>query len=174
MEPAATPHDASETPRLCYAMAYFVLPQYLADKRERLLEVLNMGTKAGSGFLYVATCQMNDVEPRDEVVSEFQLHTEKPNDTTTYFVIQYPTPDKVDLLDLPESELAEAMQNTILAPYFSAVVQRGEAPLEYFVLGQAPDGHTTLRTVTQAANTSLGPGCMPDLDSFLAMLDYRS
>jgi len=78
-----------------------------------------------------------------------------------YFVIEYPSPQPLRLdTGMP-----------VLAPYFSAViVNETNGPPAYFVLGQAPTGGTTLRTLEDGVNANMGSGCEPTLDALLQLL----
>ena len=68
----------------------------------------------------------------------------------------------------------EAMKDFVLAPYFSAMLVENEGgQVRYFILGQSPDGHTTLRGVTLNMNANLGRGCEPELKAFLDLLQDR-
>ncbi len=170
-----TPHEASETPHICYAMAYFLLPMYCAERPDALLQNLRAGPRAGAVYFYLRTCQIKEIGPRDEVVPFLSVSTGKLDDTTTYHIITYPTPPPIDLFKIPADKLSDRLQEFVLAPYFSAVLEKSEThEIAYFILGQSPDGFTTLRTVTGTVNANLGPGCEPKLESFVELLRART
>jgi len=59
----------------------------------------------------------------------------------------------------------------VLAPHFSAVVRNPDnKSLDYYILGQAPLGGTTLRQVNEISNANLGPGCEPEIGEFIKLL----
>ena len=166
-----TPHTENETPQVCYAMAYFLLPQYISERPDSLLQNLKMGPKAGAAFFYVMTCQINEQEPRDDVIQALSLSTGELSDSTNFYIISYPIPPHVDITNLSDAEAMMAMENIVLAPYFSAVLEQKETQkLSYFILGQSPDGFTTLRTVDGSTNANLGRGCEPQLEAFIKLL----
>jgi hypothetical protein len=156
-------------------MAYFVLPQYCSARPESLLQNLKLGPRAGAAFFYLMTCQMNDIEPRDEVVQSLSVSTGKLDDTTIYHIIAYPTPPGVDLSQIPEDKILDVMQKIVLAPYFSAILENSEThAVAYYILGQSPDGFTTFRTVDGTMNANLGRGCEPRLESFVEFLRSKT
>lgn len=168
------PHETSETPQICYAMAYFLLPRYCSERRESLLQNLRMGPKAGAAFFYVMTCKLSELEPREDVVHSLSVDIGKLDDATNFYIITYPTPPNVDISQLPEADIMQAVQQLVLAPYFSAVIENTQTDkLSYYILGQSPDGGTTLRTVEGTINANLGPGCEPSLSSFVQLLRDR-
>ena len=171
-----TPHEESETPQLCYAMAYFVLPQYLEKQPERFLELLTSGPTTGAAFSYVMTCTLNEVEPRQEVARSLKVHSGQLTDTSKYHVIQYPVPPAVNISDIPEKDAMAALENVVLAPYFSAFIENvnGQAnEMTNYILGQSLDGRTTLRSVDGNMNVNHGRGCEPVLDDFIDLLRYK-
>lgn len=173
MEP--NPHDASETPRICYNMAYFVLPRFLFSEPDRVLEAFQAGPRVGAHIYYVITCESHEKVPREDVMSSLSVHAGILSATDRYYVVEYPPPPPVDLAGLPEEEIMRVLGSVVLAPYFSAIVQdQATRELRYFVLGQSTDGHTTLRRVTPELNANMGRGCEPELDSFVALLAERA
>ncbi len=165
--------DQRGTAQTCYTMAYFVLPQYVFNQREKLIGELSAG-RIGAMFFYVLTCKMGGKEPNPEVVQSLMVHKGSLDDNHNYYIIQYPTPVPVDISELPDDQVFQAMQNVVLAPYFSAVIEDNRTKeARYFILGQSPDGHTTLRGVTLEYNANLGRGCEPELELFLTLLRSR-
>lgn len=168
----SAPHEKRDTPQLCYTMAYFILPQYAADRPRRLIDMLSMGPRAGAAFFYAMTCQLENLEPRDDVVRLLAVHEGGLADARKYHIIEYPTPTAVDITTLPDDEILDAIQNIVLAPHFSAIIHSAEDnSFKYFVLGQSTDGGTTLRSVADGVNANLGPGCEPSVESFVALLE---
>lgn len=156
-------------------MAYVVLPHYCSERSYSLLQNLKLGPRAGAAFFYLMTCQMNATEPRDDVVHSLSVSTGKLDDTTIYHIISYPTPPSIDLSEIPEDNILDAMQKIVLAPYFSAVLENSEThEVTYYILGQSPDGFTTLRTVDGTMNANLGRGCEPRLESFVELLRTKT
>src|SRR5262245_24856930 len=137
----ATTTSDNETAQNCYAMAYFLLPQYVFGQTERLLSNLSGSPTLGAGFYYVMACQMNGKEPRDELIRSFPVHAGNLDEGHDYWIVGYPTPPAVDLADVPEEQMFEALQGVVLAPYFSAVIQnRQSKEVRYFILGQSVGG----------------------------------
>lgn len=166
-------HEQTATPEICYAMAYFVLPHYVFNQVDQFIGRLNVGD-IGAGFFYVMTCKMNEQEPRDDLIGSFRVHNTTINDRDCY-VISYPTPPAVDISSLADDQVESKMATIVLAPYFSAVLRNQQnGDVQYFVLGQSPGGGTTFRRVTPQANANLGPGCEPELESFLALLTEKT
>jgi hypothetical protein len=169
--------NAHETAQCCYAMAYFVLPQYVAAAPEKISDRLSEG-RIGAMFYYLMACQLKGLEPGEQdadTMTAFAVRHGQLDDGHDYFVIQYPTPEELDLSDKMNSEdpgeMLDAMRGIVLAPYFSAMVQPKTAgKARYYVLGQSVDGMTTLRSVTPEMNANLGRGCEPRLDAFLELL----
>lgn len=153
----------------CYTMAYFVLPRYVFDDPERLIsELTENGLRAG--MLYMMACGMNGREPQMDLLRSFPVHAGDLGGDTRYCVVEFPTPPHVNLSDMTMEEVMASADAVVLAPYFAAVVTRPQSPPRYFVLGQSPDGFTTLRRVTQNSNANLGPGCEPELIAFVELL----
>lgn len=173
-----TPHDVA---RCCYATAYYVLPPIAAQDSQGLLERLSHGRVAALAF-FLMGCQIRGLEPEEsdaETMQSFSVHNGKIHDRYDYSVIQYPTPPHLDLSAELEAatpeQMVSMMQQTILGPYFSAIVRdtvTGKA--QCFVLGQSADGFTTFRSVNREMNANLGRGCEPNLDAFLSLLKERA
>jgi hypothetical protein len=166
-----TPHNTAQN---CYTMAYFVLPRYVFHQAATFIENLGRSPTLGAGFYYVMACQMNKIEPDVQLVRSFPVHIGDLDETNRYCIVEYPTPPAVDLSELSLEEMFESGSNVVLAPYFSAIVlHKPSNTARYFVLGQSPDGFTTLRSVTPGMNANLGPGCEPKLQQFVALLRAR-
>jgi hypothetical protein len=164
--------DALDTAQNCYTMAYFLLPQYAEDAT--FIENLARSPTPGAGFYYVMACRMKGKEPDPALLRSFPVHLGELEETHRYCIIEYPTPPTVDLSGLPLEAMFELGDKVVLAPFFSAIVLHKQTnETRYFVLGQSPDGFTTLRGVTTNFNANLGPGCEPELQEFIALLRQR-
>src|SRR5262249_20241878 len=140
---------------------------------EKVVRELGAG-RLGAMFFYVLTCQADGKEPDPEAVAAFAAHTGTLDDRHDYYVIEYPSPPPVDLSDVDPDRMFEEMSRIALAPSFSAMVQeKASGAVRYFILGQSPDGDTTLRGVSPGMNANLGPGCEPELEAFLQLLRER-
>jgi hypothetical protein len=158
----------------CYTTAYFVLPQYAFNDPARLLAEFGKDPDYAARFFYVMACQAASRSPQREEVAAITGHTGRLNDEFNYSIVQFPAFPPVNLTDLPPDKLMAAMERVVLAPYFAAVLTTSEgAVAHYFVLGQSPNGGTTLREVTPKMNANLGPGCQPRLGDFIASLAGR-
>ena len=117
---------AHETAECCYAMAYYLLPQYVADTPEKIIDRLSEG-RVGAIFFYFMACKLKGMEPGDQdatSVTSFSVHSGSLDERNDYWIVQYTPPTKVDLsaemnADDPATML-KAMENVVLAPYFSA------------------------------------------------------
>ena len=116
---------------------------------------------------------MNGHEPRWELFRSFPVHLGDLDANTRYCIIQYPTPPVVDLSNLSLEEMFARGGHVVLAPYFSAIIWDQTDSPRYFILGQSPDGFTTLRAVTLNTNANMGRGCEPELEAFVALLRER-
>ncbi|MFZ3122856.1 MAG: hypothetical protein WA104_05775 [Thermodesulfovibrionales bacterium] len=157
----------TNTPLMCYKMAYMLLPQELHQNPQATLERFRrpQSTNAGALF-YTKACISSGCMPRRKDAAEFYTHIGRLSPKKTYYIIQYPTPSPVCLdAGLP-----------VLAPYFSAaIIEETTGRISYYVLGQAFTGGTTLRTVTAdgtntITNTNIGEGSEPTLEAFLQLL----
>lgn len=70
-------------------------------------------------------------------------------------------------------EVLESGGNIIPAPYFSGLIIKNNTIEGYYILGQNPTGNgTTLRSVSKdGSNLNLGPGCEPDMDTFIELIN---
>jgi hypothetical protein len=163
--------DAQDTAQNCYTMAYFLLPQYVSREGATFVENLSRSATLGAGFYYVMACSMNAKEPDMNLIRSFPVHLGDLDAVHRYCIVQYPSPPAVDLSELSLDEMLQMADKVVLAPYFSAIVLNKQSnEVRYFILGQSPDGFTTLRGVTPELNANLGPGCEPELDEFVALL----
>ena len=162
-----------ETAQTCYRMAYALLPRYVFNQPDKVVSELSQGLM-GALFFYVLECTVEEKEPDMEVVSEFSAHTGDLDEKRDYYIIQYPSPPPVNLPDIdhidPE-KIMDEVERIVLAPYFSAMIMdKASKEVNYFILGQSPDGFTTFRTVTPYENANLGRGCEPELEPFLQLI----
>jgi hypothetical protein len=167
------PMESNERASLCYAMAYFALPSHLFQETERVLRELSANPEATVRLIYTQTCKAREKQVYPPDYQAFAVHSGVLNDRHDYQLIQYPNFPPVNLTDVPADQLAQRLRDVVLAPYFSAVVVSKEHEVKYFVLGQAPDGHTTLRGVSLEVNANLGRGCEPNQPALLALLRER-
>ena len=156
-----------DTAQDCYTMAYFVLPPYVFGDTKSFVGNLSRSS-SGARVYYVMASFRNRREPRTEL--SFPVHLGNLDADTHYCIIEYPTPPVVDLSDLSLEEMFTQAGKVVQAPYFSAIVQDQNGPTRYFILGQSPDGFTTLRSVTLNSNANWGPGCEPEVQAFVELL----
>ncbi len=165
------PETNNDRAALCYATAYLVLPRYVFEEPDRVLGEFAGRPDLAAKFFYVMACRIEGREPHPDDVRRVTARSGMLNDDRSYHVVEYPAFPPVDLTSLPEAEMMDAVRNTVLAPYFSAIIYGERTGIEhYLVLGQSPDGATTLREVTPQANANLGRGCAPTIDTFLGLL----
>lgn len=172
------PDDNRGLAQNCYTTAYRVLPRYAFEDPGKLLGEFGRDADYAARLFYVMGCRLENAEPRAEDVRAVTGHSGSLDGRFDYHVVQYPPAPPVNLMHLAhlgDVDLMEAMRGFVLAPYFSAVVYAKLAGTvaHYFVLGQSPEGWTTLREITPEMNANLGPGCEPDLAAFLALLADR-
>lgn len=171
-EPVAAASPQTLLPSICYSIAYFVLPHYAFNDREKLIGMFTDTPASVGPFFYLMGCQMQKVEPVSDDAPLFLPHHGQFDSVHDYFILEYPTPPPIDLSGIDVTKLEED-QLPVLAPYFSAVVRhRQTQTIRYYTLGQAPfGGGTTLRSIIpDGANSNLGPGPKPQLDAFLERL----
>jgi len=168
---SATESAGASLPELSYGVAYFVLPHYAHNDCEKLVEMWKNSPASAGPFYYLMACQMQKTEPINEVALCFRAHYRALDDRRDCYVMQFPEPPP---FVLPTTDIEELMKikMPVLAPYFSAVVRdRQTKSVRYYVLGQAPTGGTTLRSVgADQTNYNLGPGPNPTLEEFLAAI----
>jgi hypothetical protein len=169
----ATIPDTQDTARACYAMAYFVLPDYFTRGAEALADRLS-SSPLECGTFYIMGCTMRGLEPQMDLLHSFPVHRGDLNENTRYCIVEYPTPPALDLSDLSMEEMLALSGRLVLAPYFSAVLWDRTGAARYYVLGQSPDGFTTFRKVEPDMNANLGPGCEPALGAFVDLLRERA
>lgn len=156
----------TNTPLMCYKMAYMLLPQELHQNPQATLERIRRSQPVNAGRLfYTEACMSSGCMPKRKDATEFYTHIGRLSPKKAYYIIQYPPPSPLCLdAGLP-----------VLAPYFSAaIVEETIGRISYYVLGQAWTGGTTLRTVTAdgntITNTNIGEGSDPTLEAFLQLL----
>jgi len=151
----------TDTPLMCYKMAYVVLPQELHQNPTATLNRIRSWPDSAGTLFYTKACMSSGCMPKREDAIAFRTHIGPLSADNTYLIIEYPSPPPLAL----EAGIP------VLAPYFSAIiVNETTGQLAYFVLGQALTGGTTLRTVNEGVNANLGPGSDPTLDAFLQLL----
>jgi hypothetical protein len=121
--------------------------------------------KIAFGCAYYLAAQLRGIEPLHKVYHSFQCLTGELTDALRFHLIQYPTP--------PDVKYFPAFD--VLPPYFSAIVTSPDRIVRgYFILGQAPESGTTLRTVTpDGANRRVGvysPYSNPNAFEFIGLL----
>lgn len=157
MDELDQPHPPEDTPAVCWAMAYSLFPELVESGR--LVRDLERRRLTSTPYYYVLACTARGHGPREELLRAFRVHTGRMGPRHRWWAIEFPAPP-------PPGE--------VLAPWFSAVVEEtSSGARSYFVLGQSPDGGTTLRRVTTGTNANLGPGGPADLQSFLSLIRKR-
>lgn len=152
----------TNTPLMCYKMAYMLLPQELHQNPQATLERIRSQPASAGALFYTKACMSSGCMPRRKDATEFYTHIGRLSPKKAYYIIQYPPPSPLCLdAGLP-----------VLAPYFSAaIVEETIGRISYYVLGQALTGGTTLRTVTaDGTNANIGEGSEPTLEAFLQLL----
>jgi hypothetical protein len=166
--------DTNERASLCYAMAYFALPSHVFQESERVLRELSTTPELTAKLLYQLTCKAREKEPHPGDANAFAVHSGVLDDRYDYHLIQYPAFPPVDVSNLSTEQAVQRLHHGVLAPYFSAIVVGKDArDVKYFVLGQSPDGQSTLRGVSLEMNANLGRGSEPNAQAFLALLRER-
>jgi hypothetical protein len=166
-----TKHDRAS---LCYATAYFALPQYVFNKPKSVLNDFAKDPNYQAKFFYVMACKMSQSEPHEEDVRAITAQSVDLGNGWKSYIVEYPKFPPIDLSSLAQSDMVNDIRNVVLAPYFSAILFRNPENIEhYFVLGQSPMGGTTFREVRQEANANLGEGCEPTLALFAEFLRMK-
>lgn len=157
-----------------YDIAYFILPQYIFNSLELIVELCTTTPSAAGPFYYVMACQARGMEPDAEAAKRFKWHTGE-FDNQQYLALEYPTPPPVDMDEVDPIAIMKSGAKFVLAPYFSVILYGNGTQPNYFILGQAPlGGGTTVRTVTaDRTNCNLGPGPEPKLDLFFEAIRER-
>jgi len=155
-------------------MAYFVLPPGAHEHFDKVVGAFGTWGEAAGAYYYTLTCGVTKIEPIKEHAHQFRAYHGELDGAREYFVVGYPTPppftmDATDLSQLDPEKMP------VLAPHFSAILRhRQSQEVTYYVLGQAPFGGTTLRSVLRNGdNCNLGPGPTPTLEDFLGCLRSR-
>jgi hypothetical protein len=167
------PMDTNERASLCYAMAYFALPSHVFQESERVLRELSTNPDQTARLFYAQTCKAREKEPHALDSQAFHVQAGVLDDRYDYHLIQYPVFPPVDLGNIPADQVPARLHDVVLAPYFSAIVVGKDREVKYYVLGQSPDGQTTLRGVSLATNSNLGRGCEPKAEALVALLRDR-
>ncbi len=168
-EPVAAPTPQASLPSICYSIAYFVLPHYTFNDREKLTGMFTDTPNSVGPFFYLMGCQVQKVEPDTDDAQGFRSHYGQLDNAHDYFILEYPTPPPIDLSGIDITKLGEE-QLPVLAPYLSAIVRHRQTQItRYYTLGQSPiGGGTTFRSVTpEGENCNLGSGPTPQLNAFL-------
>lgn len=177
-------NDRPKLETLTYGAAYSLLPHYLyADEVGGTRSLLMESPRVAGIKLLVGASMLNESEPNEQMMkrfSETKGHSGRLSPGTQYRIVEYPQPAPVDVEDfeqlqsLPPEQLLQRLASVILAPYFSILLLDDDlVVLEYLVLGQSPDGATTLRLVEQDRHSNLGPGCKPEFDALIEFLTKR-
>lgn len=159
----AEPHELQ---KLCYGIAYFLIPQLLFSEPERLIGKFTHPEYPPGQWLYAVGCSVHKITGTREIAEQFHTHVGTLHEGTVYYVLEYPWPPPFSLDNHGQP----------LSPFFSAILHTPATNgVQYYVLGQGPVGGTTLRSVSSdGANANLGPGPEPTLDNFLNALKPRN
>jgi hypothetical protein len=157
-----------------YDIAYFILPQYVFQSLDRLIDLCTQTPTAAGPFYYVMACQAREIEPDIESAKKYTWHTGDFGNRK-YLALEYPRPTPVDMRDSDPITMLQSGTNLVLASFYSVILYGGDSSPEYFILGQAPiGGVTTVRSITaDGMNCNLGPGPNPQLDLFFAAIRER-
>lgn len=151
----------TNTPLMCYKMAYVVLPQELHQNFTATLDRIRSQPDTAGALFYTKACMSSGCMPKRQDLTGFRTHMGRLSPNQAYYIIEYPSP--------PPPRFDTGIP--VLAPHFSAaIVSETTGQPAYFVLGQDPLGGTTLRTVNERINANMGPGGEPTLDAFLQLL----
>jgi hypothetical protein len=173
-ESAAALPPRQPLPSICYDIAYYILPHYAFRDGDKLVAMFEDTPESTGPFFYLMGCQTEKIEPVEEDARRFRVQHGALDDVRDYFLIEYPEPPPMDLTGVDVTRLPPGAM-PVLAPFFSVVIRdRVTRVVRYFVLGQAPLGGTTLRSVSaDGRNANLGHGPEPDLQAFLDALRSR-
>jgi hypothetical protein len=157
-----------------YDIAYFILPRYVFESLDRIIDICTTTPSAAGPFYYIMACQARGVEPDLEAAKKYQWHTGE-FDNEKYLALEYPTPAPVDMGDSDPITIMQSGVKLVLAPYFSVILYGKHSQPNYYILGQSPiGGGTTVRAVTaEGMNCNLGPGPEPTLESFFEAIRER-
>ena len=175
-KPTNEPKQQSMVPleQTSYDIAYFILPRYVFQSLERIIELCTQTPNAAGPFYYVMACRARDCEPDIELAKQYKWEIGEIGGRN-YLALKYPTPVPVDMGDSDPIAILESGIKIVLAPFFSVILYGGDSPPQYFILGQAPiGGGTTVREITaDGMNCNLGSGPDPQLDLFFAAIRDR-
>ena len=157
--------------KLCYDIAYLILPTHAHTQFRVLLDLLKTSPEATGGLYYHLVCKSHKIEGDPGTSELFRWHQGKLDETHIYAVLEYPQPTPIDLTDVPPDVAMQNVGTWTIAPYFSAIVRdQTNGNIQYFVLGQTSmGGGTVLRCVDNVGtNYNLGAGPEPTLDALLS------
>lgn len=156
-------------PRLCYDIAYYILPIFVNEYTSQLLQLCQTRPEKAGECLYELACQRRGIAPEPEVARQFRWHADTLADGRQVLTLAYPEPPPVEI-DVEHFPSAEGQ--VTLAPHFSALILEDDDPPAHFVLGQAPfGGGTTLRMfMDETSHCNLGPGPSPTLENLHGVL----
>lgn len=152
----------TNTPLMCYGMAYLVLPKAIFGDTQVTLERIHAKPESAGFSFFTRACMASGCTPRRDDAGSFPVHLGQLRDHKSYIIFGYPEPPPVSLdAGVP-----------VLAPYFSGVViDQSTGEIAYYVLGQAIRGGTTFRAVTaEGLNANLGKGSAPTVNAFVELL----
>jgi len=156
--------------QIAYDMAYFVPPDEAHSDIGWFRSEFEESPDLRAIFYFTRAAKMRGMKPDTDDLRQLRGHTGRLDSGAYYVVVEYPRFPAVDLLG-DTGGPPNGLCSYVLAPYFSAVIDdRDEGEPRCFVLGQSPDARTTLRLVTPTMNTNLGPGCEPELETFLRLV----
>lgn len=159
-----TPHSAEDFALISYTIAYRSLPRLLARPVVAGFEKWLEDPDAVRDSLYRVGCIMAQRTMQVGQSQRILAHVGVLGARHEYFIFEYPKPPGY----------APEMGNRLLAPYFSAVIRdTGDGKCEYYVLGQSPDGGTTIRSVQEDEHTLVGGGVEPTLECWIAHLRHK-
>ncbi|MGH7143668.1 MAG: hypothetical protein ACREJ2_05965 [Planctomycetota bacterium] len=159
---------------ISYAMAYFILPHYAFKSLQKAIDLWVQSPRTCPTFFYLTTCQVKKCDSNTEEATKFTAHQGKLDDKRDFYLMQHPTPPKIDLTGLTPEQLAA--QKPVLAPFYTAiVVERATKAASVFVLGQAPTGGgVTVRQIgADGSNAKLADGPQADISQFLSFVRSR-
>lgn len=162
--PIATPDDLAQ---VSYMMAYSVLPSFCHREFEDFLRMWRAPIPPIGMLLCEFCCSKQKLQPAPEQVLAFKTQDGQLTASCDYYLLQFPSPPRFSV-----ESLVSSGRLPVLAPFFAAILHdRASHQRHYYVLGQATNGGTTLRSVTpEGANCNHGPGSEPTTFAFLELL----
>lgn len=161
--------------RLSYDIAYFILPPYVFQRFDRMIELSNATPCIAAPFYYGMACQAHGIEPVKELALRFRWHKGDFSAQIKYMALEYPTPAPREIGNADPLELLASGRMPPLAPYFSVVLYGSGMQPEYFILGQSPmpGVNTVRRILPDGANCNMGQGPEPELSLFFDAIRER-